>query len=1473
MEALSPEEAERLAEDERADAAATLIQARYRGNKSRTPRPSRAAQGNRRSVLLDSSSEEEEDDEDTGRGVKWEPPPSSLWCCTVNTPPRKRSLQLMLHPAFDSAVLLVIVLNSVAMALEDPLEDPNRPSALTQRLHAAELLFNVLFTIEMLIKIVAMGFWSRAGTYMRSGWNVMDFIIVTTSWLPYLVPGDSTNAAGLRSFRLLRPLRSISRFPGLRVLVETILSAIPQLGNIMLLATMYFLTFGIVGVQLWRGLFHHRCGSLQLEQPACNTSVGFDLLPDSCFAVDAEDERAEGVGDAGFCVLDPELMSLATDAEIVEMHRASGCDEDQRCIYFDVNPYWDLCSWDHMGHAFIIIYQIVTITSWQEYMYMTQDTASFGVWTYFVVSTLIGAYFLFNLFVAVLKEKFDALADEQHDDSRSDSEDEDDDEYPTVLVEFEEGRLYSLECPLQDMHAPETCRDLKVRLSKDRYFCDHLQHMTESARSNALVNPPTGDASERVLCFKGVPIPDDMSLTEAGVAPDDLVRVETSALRLRMKYFVQHGSFTAFFTALIVINTVVLASDHHLMDPNLEKLLGNVNYVLTLSFTFEVMFKLLAYTPGEFGDDAFNLFDFVIVAAGLLELLSSNDDQGSSSGAFRAFRIFRLFRVLRVLRLINFLKPLKKIGRVVVRTLGHLSYILSLLMLFTYIFTILGMQAFGGALEVDGEVPRANYDSFLDSLFTVFQVLTFDAWNGPLYDAMRVKGAFASTFFVVWILLGAFVLLNLLLVIILDSYVEVAEEMKEEELRAFIGRGLDEDHQKRFVPEGEQRPQTDAADDTFANPMSAYLSEDEIRATIKTAADGDEFLGKEKIEACAQKLRLEATDEKLAEMLMDGGDKAKINTDGFVDWAIEELRKRQGRMRSEMEGVAQAGIEQLQLEMDQRASGTPRADTGRSGGSSPRTPREWTEEEMATIDNKAYGCFAIDNPVRKACFTMSLSKKMDQFILTMILFNCFVMALDNPYLKEGEPLKAFVNVMDIVFTFIFLGEMLIKSIAFGFARNGPSSYLNDSWNRLDFTIVVISIVDFVLTHIARVEGDHSVVKVFRAIRCVRPLRMLTKMKGLQMLVNSLLASVTSLANVFLMTMICWLIFGILGINLFCGQFWRCTDPSVYGKFDCVGAFSDDQSTELLLRRWENPESNFDNIGQSMFALYEIMTLDEWIFVAYNGIDSVAVHKQPQDNHYKPLVFYFLGFIIICNFLFLNLFIGVIYEEYVALKNEGLRALTAGQKAWYNVQMAVSHSKPSVRATLAKGHSGGIREKIYKTVTASWFDHFIMVTIMVNCVVMAMSFHGEPSWYTSMTNLLNYIFTLIFTVEAGLKIYALSFSGYWLEPWNRFDFTIVVACLLDVLVSDILQVKGLPTSVFRLFRIGRVIGRVARMFRVIKEVQSLNQIFQTLIESLPALFYMGVLVILIIFIFSILGMHFFGHLKHGEVIGPNANFES
>ena len=147
--------------------------------------------------------------------------------------------------------------------------------------------------------------------------------------------------------------------------------------------------------------------------------------------------------------------------------------------------------------------------------------------------------------------------------------------------------------------------------------------------------------------------------------------------------------------------------------------------MLTLAFTIEILLKLIAYTPGEFFGDGFNTFDFFIVTTGMLDLLSESMGSEGGGGVFQAFRIFRLFRVLRVLRLINFLEPLQKIGRVVAMTIGKLAYISCLLLLFTYIFTILGMQLFGGKFEFNGETPRANFDTFIDAFVTTVQVLTF----------------------------------------------------------------------------------------------------------------------------------------------------------------------------------------------------------------------------------------------------------------------------------------------------------------------------------------------------------------------------------------------------------------------------------------------------------------------------------------------------------------------------------------------------------------------------------------------------------------------------------------------------------------------------------------------------------------------------------------------------------------------------
>lgn len=324
-----------------------------------------------------------------------------------------------------------------------------------------------------------------------------------------------------------------------------------------------------------------------------------------------------------------------------------------------------------------------------------------------------------------------------------------------------------------------------------------------------------------------------------------------------------------------------------------------------------------------------------------------------------------------------------------------------------------------------------------------------------------------------------------------------------------------------------------------------------------------------------------------------------------------------------------------------------------------------------------------------------------------------------------ETLYHVLHSADIIFTLFFTCEFLIKITAFGFACNGERSYLADSWNRLDFFIVVVSAVDLLLTILApNATEDIAILKSFRLLRAFRPLRMLTKLKGLQLLVNSLLHSVGALANVLGVTMLMWLIFAILGVNLFKGTFDRC-NFDVYGRADCVGATPDEDGV-LTARRWTKPAANFDGVGEAFYTLFEVNTMDGWIDVAYFGIDAVGVDIQPIEGYSKISVLFFIAFIVVSNFFFINLFIGVIYEEYVALKNEGLQGLSAGQKAWYNIQVAVSNSSPAVRMVAAK-RAGDTKQAVYSFVMRPAFDNFIIGTIIANCIVMACTYYGEPQW--------------------------------------------------------------------------------------------------------------------------------------------------
>lgn len=117
----------------------------------------------------------------------------------------------------------------------------------------------VIFTVELILKNIAFGFIVNGkNSYIRNPWNIIDFIIVLFSLISLFAQGgvDLSIFKVLRLLRVLRPLRMISRNEGLKISVQALLMAIPNIINVSIISFLFFLIFGIIGVNYFKGTFY-----------------------------------------------------------------------------------------------------------------------------------------------------------------------------------------------------------------------------------------------------------------------------------------------------------------------------------------------------------------------------------------------------------------------------------------------------------------------------------------------------------------------------------------------------------------------------------------------------------------------------------------------------------------------------------------------------------------------------------------------------------------------------------------------------------------------------------------------------------------------------------------------------------------------------------------------------------------------------------------------------------------------------------------------------------------------------------------------------------------------------------------------------------------------------------------------------------------------------------------------------------------
>jgi voltage-dependent calcium channel L type alpha-1D len=252
---------------------------------------------------------------------------------------------------------------------------------------------------------------------------------------------------------------------------------------------------------------------------------------------------------------------------------------------------------------------------------------------------------------------------------------------------------------------------------------------------------------------------------------------------------------------------------------------------------------------------------------------------------------------------------------------------------------------------------------------------------------------------------------------------------------------------------------------------------------------------------------------------------------------------------------------------------------------------------------------------------------------------------------------------------------------------GPKTYLHDAWNCLDFVIVFFSVVNWIMD--AAGLQDISFVKGFRALRALRPLRMVSKNEGIKTVVNSLLLSIPTLLNVMLIILLFLLVFGILGVQMFKGSMGVCNDKSeaIQMRDDCSGNYTvtkldkwgDPDGTLDIARVWSIPTTNYDNVFNSMLSFFEICSLEMWPSIMHRAIDAQGEDMVPSRNHNPAISLLFIIYIFLTTFFIMNLFISVIVDKFneEIKKRQGAHNFTDEQKEWVKIQRLLVHTNPKI----------------------------------------------------------------------------------------------------------------------------------------------------------------------------------------------------
>ncbi|XP_016525258.1 voltage-dependent R-type calcium channel subunit alpha-1E isoform X6 [Poecilia formosa] len=640
---------------------------------------------------------------------------------------RKYARRIIEWPPFEYMILATITANCVVLALEQHLPGEDK-TPMAKRLEKTEPYFIGIFCFEAGIKLVALGFVFHKGSYLRNGWNVMDFIVVLSGILATAgahmnIPVDLRT---LRAVRVLRPLKLVSGIPSLQIVLKSIMKAMIPLLQIGLLLFFAILMFAIIGLEFYSGKLHHTC--LPSDDIFDNETVDSSELAFAC-----------GV---------------------------RKCPEKYDCNDTWIGPNDGITQFDNILFAVLTVFQCITMEGWTAVLYNTNDAlGTTWNWMYFIPLIIIGSFFVLNLVLGVLSGEF-AKERERVENRRA-------------FMKLR--RQQQVERELNGYRAwidrAEEVMLAEENKNSGRSPLDVLKRASKKtgARRGAPGSDKYTDMSTASMSRSR------MNFRSGRRGPAAYLRRKERMLRISIRRMVKTDTFYLMVLSLVALNTICVAIVHHDQPDWLTIILYYAEFVFLGLFLAEMFLKMYGLGFRLYFHSSFNCFDCGVIIGSIFEVVWGFFRPGMSFG----ISVLRALRLLRIFKITKYWASLRNLVVSLMSSMKSIISLLFLLFLFTVVFALLGMQLFGGRFIFEDYTPT-NFDTFPAAIMTVFQILTGEDWNEVMYNGIRSQGGvqygmWSSIYFIVLTLFGNYTLLNVFLAIAVDNLANAQELTKDEE--------------------------------------------------------------------------------------------------------------------------------------------------------------------------------------------------------------------------------------------------------------------------------------------------------------------------------------------------------------------------------------------------------------------------------------------------------------------------------------------------------------------------------------------------------------------------------------------------------------------------------------------------------------------------------------------------------------------